>query len=310
APALGVRDTTVVELVPEVAAAARTHVGMWNDRLLERQDVRLVVDDGRHHLAATGERFDVIVSDLFIPWHAGAGSLYAREMYATAASHLMPGGLFCQWLPLYQLTREEFDIIARTFLAVFPYTTLWRDDFYADRPVVALVGLLAPSTLDPGRVEARVAALPDGARDPLVETPRGLAMLYAGDLTAAADLFADAPLNTDDPPRIECLAPRLTRMPSAGDKDWFTGEPLAAFYETLAGLAPVGTALLPASADTTSASRAGLALYRYALATARHDEYAAARYQADVRARVPEVIARAEARTDRAGAIHPPGAVR
>src|SRR5262249_7748751 len=123
APALGVRDTTVVELVPEVARAARTHFGMWNDRLLERQDVRLVVDDGRRHLGATDTRFDVIVSALFIPWHAGAGSLYAREMYATAARRLTPGGIFCQWLPLYQLTREEFDVITRTFLAVFPYTS-------------------------------------------------------------------------------------------------------------------------------------------------------------------------------------------
>ena len=88
--------------------------------MLERSDVRLVLDDGRRYLAAQPEHFDVIVSDLFIPWHASAGNLYAREMYDTVARRLAPGGLFCQWLPLYQLTREEFDIIVRTFLERFP----------------------------------------------------------------------------------------------------------------------------------------------------------------------------------------------
>src|SRR5262249_1517592 len=141
-PAMDLDETTVVELVPEVVAAARTHFAAWNGGLVDRRDVRLIVDDGRRYLAATDERFDVIVADLFIPWHAGAGSLYAREMFELAADHLSAGGLFCQWLPLYQLTREEFDLIARTFLTVFPVTTVWRADFYPNRPVVALVGQL------------------------------------------------------------------------------------------------------------------------------------------------------------------------
>src|SRR4029077_2569039 len=120
-PALGVEETTVIELVPEVATAARVHFAPWNAKLLNRPDVRLVLDDGRRYLAATSDRFDVIVSDLFVPWNPGTGNLYAREMYETAARRLAKGGLFCQWLPLYQLTQGEFNIIVRTFLAVFPH---------------------------------------------------------------------------------------------------------------------------------------------------------------------------------------------
>jgi spermidine synthase len=308
APALGVAETTVVELVPEVAAAARTHFGGWNERLLERDDVRLVVDDGRRWLAATDARFDVIVSDLFIPWHAGAGSLYAREMYGTAARRLAPGGLFCQWLPLYQLTREEFDTIVRTFLSAFPYASLWRGDFYPDRPVVALVGLLAPRTLEFDALRERIAAMPDGMRDDTLASPRALAMLYAGELTAA-DLFAAAPLNTDDRPVIEFLAPRLTRMSSAGDKDWFTGESLAAFYDALAARPLVPTALLPETDVATSARRAGLALVHYALAATRGDERTASEYQGTVRDLVPDVIARTDARTSVAALPDPDDAL-
>jgi spermidine synthase len=238
----------------------------------------------------------VIVSDLFIPWHAGAGNLYAREMYDTVARHLAADGLFCQWLPLYQLTREEFEIIVHTFLAVFPQVSLWRDDFYPDRPVVGLVGQLKPRVLDLTRIRERLLHIPDWSTDPLLSSPRGLIILYAGNLTAAADLFASAPFNLDDRPLIEFLAPRLTRVTAAGDKDWFTGETLAAFYDTLeTRLAGIPDPFMPVSDETAAARRAGTALYHYALAAARHDDVLAARFQTEVRELVPEVILAAEA---------------
>src|SRR5262249_2214413 len=226
---------------------------------------------------------------------ASAGNLYAREMYDTAARRLAPGGVFCQWLPLYQLTHEEFDIIARTFLTVFPQASLWRGDFYPDRPIIGLVGQLSPQPIDLARVSARLKRLPTWSSDALLAAPRGLLMLYAGNLTSVADLFATAPLNTDDRPLIEFLAPRLTRMTPGGDKDWFTGESLAAFYDTLeARLRGAPTPLLPLSDEVAAARRAGTALSHYALAAARHDDLTAARLQAEVRDLVPEVILAAE----------------
>ena len=285
-------ETTVVELVPDVAAAARTHFAPWNGGLLERHDVRLIVDDGRHWLSATDERFDVIVSDLFIPWHAGAGSLYAREMYAAAAAHLMPDGLFCQWLPLYQLTREDFDLIARTFLTVFPVVTLWRADFYPDRPVVGLVGQQWPHPVELAGLRERLQHLPDWARDPLLATPRGLALLYAGDLSNAPDLLPGETINTDDRPLLEFSAPRLTRINALGDKDWFTGEPLAAFIDALASRnAAVADPLHLSSEDMLAAREAGRLLYRYALAAQHQDETTARDLERAVERLVPEVVA-------------------
>ena len=297
-PALGVSETTVVELVPEVARLAAAEFGTWNAGLLERPDVRLVVDDGRRYLAATEERYDVVVGDLYIPWHAGAGSLYAREMFETVARRLAPGGLFCQWLPLYQLTREEFGVIARTFLAAFPSVTLWRDDFYPDRPVVALVGREAAPTLDVERVRERLESLPDWSDDPLLKSPRALAMLYLGNLTAVPDVLGPGPINTDDRPVIEFLAPRLTRMAAAGDKDWFTGESLDAFAEELASRpSSASDPMMPGDDTLADARRAGRALYRYALAARDGDGPAAARFEAEVRRLVPEVVAAGERET-------------
>src|SRR5262249_51750598 len=157
----------------------------------------------------------------FVPWHAATGSLYARESFATVARRLAPGGIYCQWLPLYQLTREEFAVILHTFASVFPEVTLWRDDFFAERPVGGLVGAFDAQPLALDGIAERLARVPVEIRDPLLSTPRGLWMLYAGDPRTLEESFATAPINTDDRPVIEFFAPRLTRVNAAGDKDWF-----------------------------------------------------------------------------------------
>jgi spermidine synthase len=284
-------ETTLIEVVPEVGAMARSHFASWNGRLLDRPDVRLVLDDGRRYLTATDSRFDVIVSDLFIPWHASAGTLYSLEMYAIVARRLAQGGLFCQWLPMYQLTREEFDVIARTFLAVFPHVSLWRNDFYPDRPVLGLVGTAEPIALDLNLVGARLRGLPEWARDSLLSAPRAIAMLYVGDLSLSSDLFGRTPLNTDDHPVIEFLAPRLTRMNVLGDKDWFIGSALADFTDTLAErLSGKIEPLLPATEGATEARRAGAALFRYAIAARSGNVGEADRMMTLVRRLVPEVV--------------------
>ena len=303
-PALGVPQTTVIELVPEVADAARARFAPWNEKLLERSDVRLVLDDGRRYLAGHRDRFDVIVSDLFVPWNPGTGNLYAREMYETAARRLAPDGIFCQWLPLYQLTREEFNIIAHTFLAVFPQASLWRDNFYSDLPVVGLVGQFAPRRVDVTQIRERLLHLPEWSKDPSFSTPQGLIMFYAGELRPVADLFRSAPLSTDDRPLIEFLAPQLTRVNAVSKTDWFVGKTLAEFYDTLdRRLADTPDPLFPASKEVTDARRAGTALYNYTVAAARHDNVAAARYQTQVRELVPEVISAAGTANHKTSAV-------
>jgi len=291
ATALKVDDLTVVEVVPEVAVLARTHFGKWNAGLLDRRDVRLVVDDGRRYLAATDERFDVIVSDLFIPWHATAGNLYSADMYRTAARRLSDSGLFCQWLPLYQLTREEFEIIVRTFVTAFPHVTLWRNDFYPNRPVLGLIGGRQPVRVDLDHVGQRLGGLPDWSRDSLLTAPLAIAMLYLGDLSSSPGVIPDGPVSRDEQPIIEFLAPRLTRMGATGDKDWLIGEPLADYTEALARkLADRAEPVLPPTPAAADARRAGLTLFRYALAATRGDTARADVFMREVSRLVPDVV--------------------
>src|SRR5262249_14749876 len=135
-----VERVTVAELVPDIALLAREYFSPMANGLFSDPRARIVIGDGRALLAADPQRYDVIVSDLFVPWHAGTGSLYTREHFERIRDRLTDDGVFAQWLPLYQLSMREFAVIAHTMLEVFPLVTVWRGDFSASEPIVALVG--------------------------------------------------------------------------------------------------------------------------------------------------------------------------
>jgi spermidine synthase len=233
-----VERVVAVELIPEVIQLASVYFADANRHLYDDPRVETVIADGRNYLLGTRERFDVIVADLFIPWHAGAGYLYSREQFALAKSRLADGGLFCQWLPLYQLSPDEFRLILATFLRVFPQATLWRGDFFADKPIVALIGHPDGRPLDLLELEQRLRRLRESGelRQKIFRDLAGVLMLYAGNLSASAERYAHVPSNTDDRPLLEYLAPRIVgrhgQAPVKG-KEWFVGSTLASFYREL-----------------------------------------------------------------------------
>ncbi|MEX0677027.1 MAG: fused MFS/spermidine synthase [Pirellulales bacterium] len=203
-----VERAVAVELVPEVSDAA-AEFSTWNRSVFDDPRVELVVDDGRNYLLGTDERFDVITSDLFIPWHAGTGDLYTVEHFRTARDRLAKGGIFAQWLPGYQLTVDELRSVVASLQEVFPFVTLWRGDFDPERPLVCLVCHNDPVNLDAQalRQAAERLARTSGPGDSFLSSPLGLAMLYVAGDRALRSWSAGAPLNTDDYPYIEYATP-------------------------------------------------------------------------------------------------------
>jgi len=262
--ALPVEHVTVTELVPEVIEAARAHFGEWTGGLFRDPRVRILARDGRNYLAGTSERYDAIISDLFIPWKAGSGSLYTLEHFRAGRERLRPGGIFVQWIPLYQVTREEFYLIARTFLQAFPQARVWRGDFFAEKPILALVGSVDAPTLDPRVVVERGRALGGGRPLPGYVYTAVTLPFYAGNLGRAPEVIPDGPLNTDDRPILEYGAPIAHRRARTGETNWFVGEELLSFYEALHASVPPeeDPYLARLEPETRSYVRAGLAYHR------------------------------------------------
>ncbi len=202
-----VKQIAVVELIPEVVEAAKLF-GEANNHLLADPRAEVHVDDARHWLLASDERFDVIVSDLFVPWQSQAGYLYTTDHYRLVRRHLGPDGIFCQWLALNQVGQTEFEIIANSFASVFPVTTLWWGRLTPQQGMVMFVGSEQAVTLDGSSLPERLERLrASGQTDPYLQSVTYLYRLYAGRWQAQPD----APLNSDEHPRIEFLSPMTYR---------------------------------------------------------------------------------------------------
>ncbi len=233
-----VERVTVAELTPEVITASRKYFGAYLNGLFEDKRARVVAEDGRNYLAGTRDDYDVIIADLFIPWRAGAANLYTREHFEIVRSRLKPGGLFAQWIPMYQVSRREMFTITRTLMDVFPQVTLWRGDFLAERPIMALIAQDSEAVLQPEAIVRNFRAR--RANDSLDRrSVMGLiSLFYAGNLTASAHLFRDAPANTDDRPIIEYAAPVTHREQWAGNVSWLTKDELAGLLTTVSERVP------------------------------------------------------------------------
>jgi spermidine synthase len=198
-----------LEIVPEVAIAARQDFADVNSRVMDDPRVRVVIDDGRNYLASSPQAFDVIVGDLLVPWRPAEAPLYTQEHFESVRRALTAEGVFCQWLPLYQLSPEQLAIILRTFLDVFPGASLWRGNFIPDEPTLALVGHLGSRPLQPEAIDARIQALAAPFdSDPFLQHPAGMWLFLVGPLKTEMPWFSGAHRNRDGEPWIELLSPR------------------------------------------------------------------------------------------------------
>ena len=124
-------------------------------------------------------------------------------------------------------------VIANTMMQVFPQVTMWRGDFFSERPITAIIGYKNKAGIDPELLVKNVRYLPK-YKDETDEFVKTLILLfYCGNLTANKHLFYEVPINTDNLPLVEYLAPISHRNRRAKLSTSFTSKSLAMFYEKL-----------------------------------------------------------------------------
>jgi spermidine synthase len=284
-----VRQAVALELVPQVVAAARDWFGDANLHVLGDPRVRVRAEDARSYVAATRDRFDVIVGDLVVPWRSGESTLYTRDSFDAVRRVLAPGGLYCQWVPLYQLSEPEFDSIAASFLDVFPRTTLWLGDFNAGDPVVGLVGHTDAQGLDPALVDARASALAADRdpQNPYLSHAAGLWMHFVGPLDPSEQRVRTAPRNLDASPWVELTGPSVQLGIDRGDAAAFHGRSLRDRLQRIRSLPLAGTAAGSLDAQHLEWRDRGADIWEASLRSFEGDNDAADRLGMATLARLP-----------------------
>ena len=207
----GVQRIVICELEPLIPPVSTRYFAKENYGVMNDKRTQLVYDDARHFVAATPEKFDIITSDPIHPFVKGSATLYSKEYFEMVKSHLNPGGVVTQWVPLYESDDTTVKSEIATFFEVFPYGTVWANNVNGQGYDIVLVGQLEPPIFDLDALQARLDR-PDYARvktslkDVNMESAIDLFATYAGNSADLRPWLRNAAINHDSDLRLQYLA--------------------------------------------------------------------------------------------------------
>lgn len=198
----------VVEFEPSVVNIAQVWSN-YNHAVISNPNVTVTINDGRNHLFVEDEPYDVITSDPFEPVMAGAANLYTVDFFELAKSRLADGGIMAQYLPLYELSEENYASIIKSFVKVFPESTMFFTGFDT-----IMLGFKTENQLDFKIAERKYNEI-SKARASLQEigfnSPEMLLSMYVAQLgQVSRKEFDKYDFNTDLNPLVEFSAPKHT----------------------------------------------------------------------------------------------------
>ena len=257
-----VRQIDCVEISPEVVDASE-YFRTFNYDAVDDPRARVIVADGRNHLALTDRRYDTIISQPSNLWISGMADLFTQEFFESCADRLREGGVMCQWVQAYMMSTLDFQVVIRTLQSVFPYVTLWEPDAGGD---YFLIGRQTPIEIDCRRMAARIEddrVLRDLARVSAQDLSSLLACFVTDD-EGLRGFAGHAAIHTDDNALLEFSAPKGLYRNLAARTDAFD----------IQHLTPHRMSVLPllTGADTTGIATAYEARRHAVLGRAYHEE--------------------------------------
>jgi spermidine synthase len=206
-----VTDQTIAEIEPLVPKVVGRLFGEHNFHVVDNPKVHVRIDDARHYLLTTNEKFDAITSDPLDPWVKGAAMLYTREFFELVKKRLNPGGAVTLFVQLYESNTEAVKSEIATFMEAFPNGVVWGNTNNGAGYDLVLLGQVEDTKIHVDDIQAKLDR-PEYA--PMKQSLREIGMSSAVDLFAtfagrASDLrpwLADAMINRDRNLRLQFLA--------------------------------------------------------------------------------------------------------
>jgi len=109
----------VVELEPAVVEAGRAIVG-GEIKVLTDPRVTLEFNDARNTLLVENVQYDLIAAQPSHPWLARASNVFTKEFFQLVKSRLNEGGIYSQWVNLFNMDATTLRSIFNAFYEVFP----------------------------------------------------------------------------------------------------------------------------------------------------------------------------------------------
>lgn len=200
-----VKEIKLVEISPSVIEGSR-FFDPFNHHALDDKRVSLKLEDGRNHIALSGDTYDVIISEPSNPWISGVGALFTVNFFELLKKRLNPGGVACIWIHT-NMSPDSFKSIIRSFSEEFPFVTMWEsiagDDYL-------LIGSEKEYSLS--YEKARQYLLSEVAGRDLrrigINNVPDLLSLMIMSREKLLEFSASAPLHTDDNSLLEFNAPK------------------------------------------------------------------------------------------------------
>ena len=210
-PYSDVRSIVMCELEPLIPPASDEFFGKENNHVLHDPRSSVIYDDARHYILITPEKFDVITTDPIHPWVKGTSTLYSREYYELVKSHLNPGGVAAQWLPIYESDEDTVKTELATFFSVFPNATVWSNYLNGDGYDLVLLGSADAAPINVDALQRRLdqpsySAVSASLAEVGFHSAVDFLATYAGSAPDLAPMIANAQINDDLNMRLQYMA--------------------------------------------------------------------------------------------------------
>jgi spermidine synthase len=206
-----VQSIRICELEPIIPPASNEYFAKQNYRVLDDRRTTVVYDDARHYIYTLPDKFDVITTDPIHPWVKGTSALYSKNYFELVKSHLNPGGVAAQWLPLYESDEETVKSELATFFSVFPNGTVWSNFQNGDGYDLVLLGSAETTPIDADAIQRRLeqpgySRVAASLADTGFHSAPELLATYVGRAPDLQPLLAGAPITDDRNMRLQYLA--------------------------------------------------------------------------------------------------------
>ena len=206
-----VERVTIAEIEPLVPEVVSTHFAEHNFNVVKNPKVQIRIDDARHFILTSKEKFDAITSDPLDPWVKGAATLYTKEFFEAVRDHLNPGGVVTLFVQLYESNPAAVKSEVATFLEVFPNGAIWGNTHQGRGYDMVLLGQVEPLKIDIDEIQARLnrpeyAPVAQSLRQIGINSAVDLFATYAGRRPDLDPWMKDAVINRDRNLRLQYLA--------------------------------------------------------------------------------------------------------